>query len=303
MFISYNFTFNPSKSTTTMFVLNNYKNKQWLILGLTLILYCSCQSKEVDYIQPQTDLNRLVVFCFFNPDSIWSVHVTKLANVMDAEKKDVVLKNAIVELYENNQLLELLEYDEYRDCYLSTEERKPEYNKYYHLAVNCEGYTSVSTTHEKLPEPISIKEIIYYEELERNEFTLEIYSHSEYFFMLDIIMKVQKNQLLDATWAYSLSNSSKKVFDDYLTDGRLLEASQSGQLLLRVAVGNGRSEFRLRTISPTYFLYNMSYIEYDSVTFTTYLLTPSNIYSNIYNGCGLFTGYTESSIKISDYSY
>lgn len=270
------------------------KRKLPLLSVMAAMLLAACQSKEVDYLSPAANSDKLVVFCFFSPDSVWSVHVSRLAGVMDIENElNLTLSHANVELYEANRLLEILEYDEELACYRSPEGLKPEYGKKYHLEVNCENYKPVVSALESLPDSVQITRIDYYESIPKNEFPLDVY-RSDSYAMVDVRMIGHKGQLFNTRRGYSLSNTSKRYFNDYLTDCRLLESTQPGEILLRMTVNKEESDdILLRTISPSCFLHEMSYLEYDMVTFTTYLLTPNNIYSNIQGGCGMFAGYTE----------
>jgi hypothetical protein len=266
---------------------------------LSTVLFYSCQSQDIDYINPVTS-NKLAVYCFFNPDSIWTVQVSKLGSVMSSESVDLSIDNAIVELYADNQIVDTLEFQT-KGKYLSPKKLKPEYNRKYHLEVKCKGFESVKSTDETLPSPIRIVKTAFYDYLKEGIFPAENYTMDQWYKQqtIETTIEATKGQYLFIKSVVTLSNQSKSNFFEYnVWDSSLFETLHSGELFLQTAASSDCSELSICTISSNHLLYEISYAEYEAVVSMTKMLTPNNIYSNIRGGTGIFAGYTLNKVYL-----
>jgi len=285
------------------------------LIALPVFFLNGCESEEVYYNLPVAN-KKLIVYCFFNPDSIWSVNVSKLGDILDEEKSDLWVTNASVFLYEDNLLIDTLVYLK-AGVYISTKGLKPLYNKDYNILVKCSGYGDVFSTNEKLPAPVTISDVVYYNFLLENVFPNDIYiiQQTEQFVYASLEFKVNnslKNQFfkvflsndtLGNREGVSLSKDAKKDFTEYYSwECSVLESNHGGELFMQMPVIPEQQRYlSVYTVSESYILYELSYAEYDFVINSTYLLTPNNIYSNISGGCGVFAGYTSNRIDLKDY--
>lgn len=148
--------------------------KNVLYLFIAIIILHSCSSVEIDYIKPIT-AKKLVAYCFFNPDSIWTVQVSKLGSITDVESENLLVNNAIVTIYENEKLIDTLKIKK-NGYYTSVSNLKPEYNKTYQLQVECNGFEKIKSTQESLPAPIGFSKNKVYSYLLPNIFPKETYN-------------------------------------------------------------------------------------------------------------------------------
>jgi len=279
-----------------------------LYLFIAFIILNSCSSVEIDYIKPIT-AKKLVAYCFFCPDSVWSVKVTKLGSVTDVVSENLLVNNAIVTIYENDKLIDTLKLKT-NGIYTSVTKRKPEYNKMYQLQIECNGFKKIISTQESLPAPITFSKIKVYSYLLPNIFPKETYSDTLWYKQktVETIISFEKGQFLkvsttqppnDVEWSVSLAlNNFSNLIEYNSINGNIFETQDSMELLLQTAVSYKSNELNIMTISPHYLLYEVSYAEYEFVINTTKILTPNNVYSNIVGGGGIFVGYTLNKIPL-----
>lgn len=277
-----------------------------------IVLLHSCNSVEIDYIKPVT-AKKLVAHCFFNPDSIWQVQVSKLGSVTDVVTEDLLVNNAIVTIYENEKLIDTLKLQK-NGYYTSVSNRKPEYNKMYQLQVECNGFEKIISTEESLPAPMSYSKYKVYSYLLPNIFSKETYNDTLWYKQktIETMITLNKGQFFKVStiqpsnlveWSVSVSLSNKTNLIEYNSlNGNIFESQNSMELLLQAAVTYNSNELHIMTISPHYLLYEVSYAEYEYVVNTTKILTPNNVYSNISGGGGIFVGYTLNSINLKRYN-
>lgn len=281
--------------------------KNTLYLFIAIILH-SCSSVEIEYIKPNT-ANKLVAYCFFNPDSIWIVQVSKLGSVTDLVSEDLLINNAIVTIYENEKPIDTLKLKT-NGIYTSATKRKPEYNKMYHLQVECDGFEKIKSLQESLPSPICFSKNKVYSYLLPNIFSKETYNDTLWYKQktVETIISFDKGQFLkvsttqplnDVEWSVSLAiNNLSNLIEYNSLNGNIFETQNSMELLLQTAVSYKSNNLLIMTISPHYLLYEVSYAEYEFVVNTTKILTPNNVYSNMVGGGGIFVGYTLNKIPL-----
>lgn len=275
--------------------------KSIVFLVLSIVAFYSCQSQDIDYIKPVT-ANKLVVYCFFNPDSIWTARVSKLGSVMSSESVDLSIDNAIVVLYEESRLIDTLKL-QMKGKYLSSKKWKPEYNRKYHLEIKCEGFESLNSADEMLPSPIRIINNTFFDYLKEGVFPAENYTMDQWNKQqtIETTIEATKGQYLQIRGGggVTLSVKSKKDFFEYYAwDSTVFETLHSGELLLQTAASSDCTELSICSISSSYLLYEISYAEYEAVVSMTKMLTPNNIYSNIRGGTGIFVGYTLNKVYL-----
>ena len=280
--------------------------KKVIYLFIAILCFQSCNSIEIDYIQPIT-AKKLVAYCFFNPDSIWSLQLSKLGSVTDVVSNNLLINNATVTISENNKVIDTLILKK-NGYYSSLRNLKPEYNKKYTLIVECEGFDKLYSTQESLPSPIIYSSYKVYQNLLPDIFPKETYNDSWYKQKtVEIILSIEKGQFIKAStthfennvvWGVSVAlNNMSNLIEYNSLNGNIFEVKETANMKLQTAVSYDSDKLRIMTISPHYLLYEVSYAEYEFVVNTTKILTPNNVFSNIKGGGGLFVGYT---LKIVD---
>jgi hypothetical protein len=281
--------------------------KKIIYLFSTIIYLQGCSSVEIDYIHPIT-AKKLVVYCFFNPDSVWTVQVSKLGSVTDVVSDNLLINNAIVTIHENNKVIDTLKFKE-TGFYTSESKLKPAYNKKYQLQVSCDGYEKLYSTQESLPSPISISGVKVHHYLFQNIFSKETYNDTLWYKQktVESNLSFEKGQFLRIStthlenrveWGVSVALNNMTYLTKYESRyGNIFEVKETANIKLQTAVYYDSDKLRLMTISPHFLLYEVSYAEYEFVVNTTKILTPNNVFSNIIGGGGIFVGYT---LKIID---
>ncbi|MDD3079982.1 MAG: DUF4249 family protein [Paludibacter sp.] len=286
-----------------------FKLKKILYFLLLTCILQACDSTEIDYIKPD-NVNRLAAFCFFNPDSVWSVQVSKLANVTDISSDDLLIQNALVIIKDDTEMIDTLSFID-KGIYKSINNMKPEFNKIYSLEVSCPGYETLYSTKESLPSPVVISGNTVYSFLIENTFPSETYNDTLWYKQktVETNISVKKGQFIRVSsterngnieWgiAVSLKNMNNLIAYDCL-NANIFEVKENQLMKLQSAVYAKSDALNIMTISADYLLYEVSSAEYDFVVNTTRILTPNNIFSNISGGGGLFVGYTLDIISIN----
>lgn len=290
--------------------------KSLFFIIIAIIVFSSCEPKDV-YYEPPAEENQLVVYCFFNPDSIWRANISKLENLLNvATDSNLWISNAQVLLFEGESLLDTLIFQK-KNEYLSPKGLKPEFNKNYKLFVKCNGYEDVYSDFQSLPAPLMVDRVSFLEYLPTGIFPNEIYIIQEnqqidYYSTTVGLKNAHVGQFIKVYTSdgqqYNkegifLSKSSQKDFIEYYTwNCSILESLKNGSLSIEIPYEPEYSgKLNIYTISESYVLFELSYAEYDFVINTTYLLTPNNIYTNMTGGLGLFAGYTSNIIDLKNH--
>lgn len=120
------------------------------ILIIVLLVNVSCQKEleiEIPAIEP-----RLVVNCFFSPDSLFKVRVGKLLSVNDSISH-FFIDNAECEIFENGTFAEKLQYSE--NGFYNSQTLKAKSGFIYTIKVKHPNFTEVSAT-DTVPFPVNI---------------------------------------------------------------------------------------------------------------------------------------------------
>lgn len=135
------------------------------LLFISLILF-SCK-KEIPYEnQFPFEGEKIVLSAILNSDRIVQVSVSKSFPTSEAMlPEELVLPNAQVELYEDNNLVETLEYTG-NSFFISTSELRPAPGKSYHFKVSHPDLTDVESIPETIPDFVPINDFNFYEQNE-----------------------------------------------------------------------------------------------------------------------------------------
>jgi hypothetical protein len=277
------------------------------------IVFSSCEPKDIYYKLPEAE-NKLVVYCFFNPDSIWKANISKLDNLLSLPSdSDLWITNAQVLLFEEGNLIDTLVFEKDKE-YVSKRGLKPEFNKNYKLCVKCNGYDDLYSDFQSLPTPVMVDTVTFLDYLPSGIFPNEIYIMQEnqqvnYYSTMVSLKNANEGQFFkvytsnnqyNSRESIYLSKSSQKDFIEYYSwNCSILESLKNGSLTIELPYEPEYSEkLNIYTITESYVLFELSYAEYDFVINTTYLLTPNNIYTNMTGGLGIFAGYTSNTIDL-----
>lgn len=254
------------------------------------------------------ETKQITVNCFFNPDSVWSVHLSLNRHILD-EEDYLEINEAQVVVFEGDNAIDTLAnigYGRFR-----SDNQRPEVGKTYTLSVSAEGYGDIhSSSFIPFPSPVTnidlyesratnstmLKATIKDDGAETNYYELYLDMGSEYYnytteqveyFGYPIQLTSQDPALPDDNDRFSNSI----IFSDARFNGRETELTfqTSGSGLAR----HGRATVRLRTISEDGYNY-LRTERLQKMTSGDPFAQPVNVYNNIQNGFGIFAGYSTS---------
>lgn len=279
-----------------------------------LVAFSSCDWKREIKYDEDTFPPQLVVNCYFTPDSVWKVNITK-SKLMWDEAEVINVPNASVNIYDGSTLIETLPYVS-NGNYRSTT-KKPEYEVEYTLEVKVEGFemltakASVPTkpnvsqlfldSVEYKPQPeyswtMRDFKITFMDEINQNNFynltligkrkgIVEKYIGSAYVTYDTIYYEELFYTTVDPVFTndYGTRTFSDELFDgnEYTIRSGIADynISSSGDTLTKVIV-------YFEAISEDYYLFK------NSSSQTAEFTEPQNRYTNIKNGLGIFAGYS-----------
>ena len=280
-------------------------NKYSIIIYLIIFLYSCTKEVKIDLPKPET---KLVVNSLFTPDSLFTVMISKNIDILKDENP--LINNAKVELYADNQLLEVLKNTS--NGFYQSLTNKPKHNINYKVIVSATGFNQVSA-YDILPSPVKIIETSLTKNAGCDEEGNKMSSISIKFkdnpkeknyykikvdgFILrsnDPVIKCEGD--LDYYPCYLL-------FKDNLFDGKeyclnvkfIIPSSNEYNIIIY-----------LSSLSENYYHYQKKLIRH------IYNQTPDiwdgsgepvNMYTNVDNGYGIFAGYCVDSDTIKDVIY
>lgn len=140
--------------------------KPYFILFTVLLFSCE---KEINF-KFNNAPNKLVVFCFFTPDSVWKAQVFQLKNIsLNTDTINFFQNNATVKIFENDTLIDVL-INTNNGIYISSENLKPQEGKAYKIEVTCDNFTSVTSSYCVVPEKPDIQLLTYSENINYSVF-------------------------------------------------------------------------------------------------------------------------------------
>ena len=299
-----------NKNTGNLFKLS-------LILFAFSVFSCETTEKIDDFpLRP----SKLVLNCYFNPDSTWKFQVSKSLSVLD---------NANLKLIDNATLL-LFEEDIFLDSILNPDEdgfyrfaMLPKPGKNYIIEVTSPDYQEKLSASDGLPVPVPITKTkvsiidssfygdIYYSygylsgnfEISLNDpgeninyYQFKVYSYDSVFNYIEEIPEFEhlvKRSLLVSSDDPVLSShnnyNNQLLFEDRMFNGK--------EISLRINFEDfnprrGKKYYlELLSLSRAGYLYRKTIDEYEMARNDPFA-EPVMIYSNIQNGFGIFSGYS-----------
>ncbi len=294
------------------------------VLSITVLWSCR---KEFIIEQPPLP-PKLVVNCLFSPDSVFNIQVSKLHYIYDTT--DATVKNAEVILYQDGHLFETLIFNTVSKSYKSI--KKPEYGKTYTVTVEANGFPN-TVADDKVPDSIYIDSAniyisAYYDSWEeRNLDIVKLYfkddtSEENYY---EIICFKDENPEPPPhyySFPYGITSidpviSAEGILDQakYLPvlsfSDRLLNENAEISFMPFLQLGTQPnytpdSYTVLRNISKNYYLFRKKWFKYlqtngliqpDGIaqwSNMSFVPNPTDAYTNIENGLGVFASYTET---------
>ncbi|MBW8048904.1 MAG: DUF4249 domain-containing protein [Cytophagales bacterium] len=260
----------------------------------------------VDVDLPPYD-SQLVANCFFNPDTLFEVHVSHSLGILDTGTLDNI-ENAKVEILENGQVISVLSHTG-GGIYSSTGVY-PSAGQPYSLKVEASGYESIGAL-DAVPLAIPIisvtlKDSVYVGELDGTyaETTIKFNDpvSADNFYAIEIW---QYDSIDGYRYTISLSTidpsvaneqySSRILFSDIIFDGKTydLKVYFDSYILTQ----NRKLYVRLNSISKAYYLYNKS-LRLHRQNQGNPFAEPVQVYGNIENGLGIFAGYSYDEVLV-----
>lgn len=317
---------------------NIFMNKSYLFLldssYLILFTYCclsllACQ-KEVKIDLP-TSSPKLVVNCFFNPDSTWKVNISSSIQLSGNDKPRFI-SNATVELYQDNILISTLGHAD-TGTYVSNQ--KPLLDKLYTLKVSAPDFESVecsdrlissattfTTAFDTTERYITVKHLAFSENIPVSQLQLTIrddpavknfyefrgiYANPQWtpvktrnliFHSFYPGLETFSNYQTLVLSKDSLFSGSETVLPLYLNNqitfgGAMLPSGKVGVAWWKV----DKLYFEIKQISQQYFLYQRTFLQ-QKYNKENPFSEPTRVYTNVKNGLGIFAGYQSYKVKL-----
>lgn len=289
-----------------------------LVLGFVA---ASCEKAE-DVVDFPIVTPKLVANCFFQPDSAWNIHVSKSLSVLDNADIKVVEK-ATVLLYEDGVFLDTAKLDPITHFY-TLSSNYPQRGKEYSIEVKAPGFTQIEAS-DIIPAPIPIEDLsmrLTDSVLSYDEYSGQYYGTLKYEISLTFTDPPGEDNYyqLSGYWLEKLQDwSDTTIYTIYRND---IWWSDNNQPILE-ETNNNYFLFSDKLISGQHFKFVAEFEDYSYFSGKTYyfelkslseagfsykktaalfqinqgnpLVEPVQIYNNIENGFGIFSGYCPSS--------
>lgn len=254
------------------------------------------------------EAKQFTVNSFFNPDSVWAVHLSLNRDILD-EKPYEEINKALVVVFEGDHAIDTLTNTGYGH-FRSLDER-PEVGKTYTLSVSKPGYSDIYCS-SLIPFPSPVTNIDLYESnatnstmlkvtikdngAEKNYYELYLDIGSEYYDYTTEQVEYSGYPIQLTSRDPALPDDNERfaksiVFSDARFNGRETELTfqTSGWGLSR----QGRATVTLRTMSEDGYNY-LKTARLQNLTSGDPFAQPVNVYNNIRHGFGIFAGYSSS---------
>ncbi len=291
----------------------------WIIIVFFSASIIHSCTKEIEFELPVPD-ESLVVYSMFHPDSIWQVSVSCLTQVEGYTYRSLYVENAVVDLFENNEKIETLS-NTTNGNYISSLGSKPKHGNLYHIRVSAEGYPTAVSAQEILPEAAEIDSLIVYDNIDASLYTnfypedLALFSEYAISFKLAFTSRQEGSYQKVATvsnytevvWAYATVTELQYNIIPLLQESLIKTDKQSNNhelLFFSCTLGPETCEY-LDSMDIVLFTYNESYYKYIESLYLqerdmqNAFLSPTNLYSNIQYGQGIFSGYTTDECEVN----
>lgn len=129
-----------------------------IVSSFFISILFSCRDRVIDFEIPYEG-KKMVVFAFFNPDSLLSVNIQPTYPPSGKYNYEDGIKNAKVSIFEDNILVENLSYT--KNGIYKSNKNKPIVGKKYQIKITADGYPDVETTEELIPEEANLIDISF----------------------------------------------------------------------------------------------------------------------------------------------
>ena len=305
------------------------KSIRYFATIILIPLFISC-TKEIEF-NPKNQSPFLVMNSYLDPDHVLAVSVSQSASIMEKLNKNIV-NDALVKVYENETLLEILQYDEASNQYLGA--GKPSMGKEYKVTVVKDGFISIDATSVIKPAPEILKCTIIKDNLNsrianatitfkepagvKNFYRLVVTNEDEFSEKPDwapndgssagspwVYTNIAGVWSKDPNWDNSSSSAGLlddvpenifNIFNDDLIDGKEYSLTFS-YALSQYPEAENRTIISLQSITQDLHKYlktfSAQYYFGDD-----FLLEPIQVYSNVKNGGGIFGSYNAKKVII-----
>lgn len=310
--------------------------RYWLLLSLLGWLGLSACEEPVD-LGIELSSSQLVVTSNFAPHESVKVRVAKTVSVLNADRKDELILDADVAIYEGEELIADLYLVDPRfgEPYYSAAGFLPQTNRAYTLEVAAPGLPPVSAT-SSIPEPIHINKYdiaaldkSYDWEAGQVDYTYEVQMDYEdpplvrNYYHLNFYQQILEFEIVDGdTLVTDSSQLFPLEFSEANDDNFVYAAIIGGILLQDRPYPNGISFYlrhrldpqrqklgqlivELRTVSDEYYRFYNSVSRQQNSGAGGGLSQPVIEFNNVQNGRGIFAGYNKAldSLNLSSFDF
>ncbi len=299
-------------------------------LFLALLLFPACY-QEIE-LKPSDTPPRLVVYSLFSPDSIFKVRVGRTVAINEFRNPDTLLwlDDAVCSLFVNDHFLEVLT-DTGLGYYVSTSNYHPQPDSVYRLVVDHHVYGRAETQSsippgqmqilsvykqdsalmegtDMNPRPISYAKITINNDLQVAHYLELFLTQYEYHLGDSTIyttpgVDIVKEPLGTLSSGLTLSSTNSLIFSS-----SLLSSGQNSlelyyypliyEIVMDTTFAYANLQVNLRILSPEFYNYLLSLERLDRSDYfdnPTFILSlpPTNLYSNVQGGYGLFAGFQQ----------
>jgi len=306
-----------------------YRSIRFFAVIILIPLFIAC-TKEIEF-NPKNQSVFLVMNSYLDPDHVLAVSVSYSASIMEKLNKNIV-SDALVKVYENETLLETLQFDAVSSQYLGVS--KPSVGKEYKVTVVKDDFSSIEATSviESAPEILkcTIKKDNLNPRVAYATITFKDPAGVKNFYRLVVTNEDEFREKPDwaqndgnfpgAPWVYSniagvwstdpnWDNTSSSagllddvppnifnIFNDDLIDGKEYSLSFTFSLS-RYPEAKNRTIICLQSITQDFHKYlktfSAQYYFGDD-----FMLEPIQVYSNVNNGGGILGSYNANKVII-----
>ncbi len=295
-------------------------------LFIVIIGLASC-AKDID-IEFKDFNSRLVINSTFNPDSIFTVHISKTGNLADAEDnvEDIDYAKVLLscDTFEDSKILTSIGGGKYISSTLY-----PEVDVTYSIEVEVSGFKT-AYARGKVPSPVVISSIDTAMIIETRGEALQVAfdiestntnDDSEYYiwdiYNVNSVKGSNSNPFAQEDWIQNAWLNTSYSDTDIIADSNQLQSkifyqNQNGSSIVKGSVlsfdndifngntvGNNQDSvklmLRLLSVSPELYEYSKSVELYNiNRNIGSNQSSPLEIYSNVENGLGIFGGYNQT---------
>ncbi len=282
-------------------------NRKIILLLFSMILWSCTKEIKIDF--PKLD-SKLVVNSLFTKNENIKIRITK-TSLYDTLESNSTIKNAVCKLYCDDNFIEELTYKS--DYYISSIKAKT--GKKYRIEISCKGYDNVRAESFIPNLPSKMKFYITQDKIFEVNNNISVYytvcnlniddnPNTKDFYLSEILFwdKNLPEQGLFKTWDFKTNDtriistglsSSFLLFDDALFNGKSVYLKFMYDI--PYLPDSSLIIFKTRIITEDLFKYiktstQQSEIDFDDIN-PFDIPKPINVYSNIKNGYGIFSGY------------